>query len=127
VLCGFDPDQFIRREICLDFLKESEVTMAMMSEMVVAVSERRSAIGVNRTGLALAVVLGSMHLVWAILVAAGVAQAVSDFIFWLHFIKPVYIIEPFEPLRALALVMLSGCIGYFMGAVFALLWNRLHR
>jgi hypothetical protein len=100
--------------------------MAMMSEMVVAVSERRSAIRVNRTGLAVAVVLGGMHLAWAILVAAGVAQIVSDFIFRLHFIQPVYVIQPFDLLRALALVLLSGCIGYCMGAVFALLWNRLH-
>jgi hypothetical protein len=101
--------------------------MTTTSELIVSVSESRSKIGINRTGLVLGLVLGTMHLLWALLVAAGVAQHVMDFIFRLHFIQPVYVIEPFDPLRALALVLLSACVGYGVGAVFALLWNRLHR
>lgn len=96
-------------------------------ELIVAVSDGRSQIGINRTGLALSLVLGAVHLLWAILVAAGVAQPVMDFIFQLHFIRPVYVIEPFSFIRALALVLLTAASGYCIGVIFALLWNRFHR
>lgn len=91
------------------------------------VVKEQGAIGVNSTGLALGCLLGGMHLLWALLVASGFAQPVMDFIFWLHFIRPVYVIEGFNLARAAGLVALTGVIGYAMGATFALLWNRLHR
>jgi hypothetical protein len=37
-------------------------------------------------------------------VALGWAQALADFIFWLRFIKPIYVIEPFAIARALLLI-----------------------
>lgn len=101
--------------------------MTTTSELIVSVSEGRSTIGINRTGLVLGLVLGTMHLLWALLIAAGVAQAVMDFVFRLHFIQPVYVIEPFRLIRALALVLLAAASGYCIGAVFALFWNRFHR
>jgi hypothetical protein len=33
-------------------------------------------------------------------VVAGAAQAVADFGFWMHFIKAVYVIQPFDLERA---------------------------
>ena len=101
--------------------------MTTTSELIVSVSESRSKIGINRTGFVLGLVLGTIHLLWALLVAAGVAQLVMDFIFRLHFIQPIYVIEPFSLIRALALVLLTAACGYCIGAVFALLWNRSHR
>ncbi len=89
--------------------------------------KRQGAIGVHSTGLALGCLLGGMHLLWALLVASGFAQPVMDFIFWLHFIRPVYVIEGFDVARAAGLVALTGVIGFAMGTAFALLWNRLHR
>jgi hypothetical protein len=50
-----------------------------------------------------------------------------DVIFRLHFIRPVYVIEPFSLIRALALVLLTAASGYCIGTVFAFLWNRFHR
>ena len=97
------------------------------SELILSVSEGRSKIGINRTGLVSGLVLGTIHLFWTVLVAAGVAQAVMDFVFRLHFIRPVYVIEPFSLIHALALVLLTAASGYCIGALFALLWNRLHR
>ncbi len=100
----------------------------MMTSHVLGLDvKRQGAIGVHSTGLALGSLLGGMHLLWALLVASGFAQPVTDFIFWLHFIRPVWVIEGFNVGRAAGLVGLTGVIGYAMGAAFALLWNRLHR
>jgi len=71
-------------------------------------------------------VLACCHLTWSLLVAAGLAQAFIDFLFSIHFIKPIYVIEPFDILRAAMWVLLTGCIGYG-GCVFGLVWNRLPR
>lgn len=49
-----------------------------------------------------------------------------NFIFWLHFIQPVYVIDAFDPVRAVALVLLFGASGYVVGAAYALLWNHIH-
>jgi hypothetical protein len=59
-------------------------------------------------------------------VALGWAQPLSDFIFRIHFIRPVYVIEPFRAGLALALVAVTTAIGAVVGWSFAVLWNRLH-
>jgi len=79
----------------------------------------------NRVGIALGVVLGGCHLLRALLVAAGVAQPVLDFLFWIHFIKPVYVVAPFDPAIAALLVAATALVGYAAGAVFGFVWNRL--
>lgn len=99
----------------------------MTTQAIGSESRRQPSIGVNRAGLALALLLGAWHLLWVLLVASGVAQALMDFVFWLHFIRPVYVIEAFDPARAAGLVLLTAAIGYALGAAFALLWNHIHR
>lgn len=79
-----------------------------------------------RRGLVLAVLLGALHLFWALLVAVGWAQPVLNFIFWLHLIKPSYLVEPFHAGIAALLVAVTCAIGYVMGYTFAALWNWLH-
>jgi len=82
---------------------------------------------VAKAGLALAAVVGGFHLGWAILVALGWAQPLIDFVFWMHFVKPVYVIEPFEVARAGMLVAMTAGMGFLMGSIFALVWNALHK
>ena len=82
---------------------------------------------VAKTGLVLGAVVGGFHLGWSILVALGWAQPVIDFVFWLHFIKPIYAIEPFEVARAGMLVAMTAGMGFVMGSIFALVWNALHK
>jgi len=61
------------------------------------------------------------------LVAAGWAQPVIDFVFWMHFIKPVYVIQPFNLGTATVLVVVTVVIGFVVGSVFAVLWNWFHK
>jgi hypothetical protein len=74
----------------------------------------------------LAALVGSWHLCWSALVALGWAQPVINFIFWIHFIQPIYVIQPFNFGLAAGLVVLTSLIGFVIGFVFAMIWNRLH-
>lgn len=81
----------------------------------------------KKAGLILAVFLGGWHLLWSLLVAAGLAQWLIDFIFWIHFIQRVFVVEPFDAVRALILIAVTAALGYVIGFVFAVLWNRIHK
>src|SRR5581483_808569 len=85
------------------------------------------AMSIGKAGLVVAIVFGAWHLCWSMLVAAGWAQAVSDFIFWMHFIKPIYLIEPFAMGRAAILLAVTAAIGFVFGAAFAGVWNAMHK
>lgn len=84
-------------------------------------------LNVGKAGIVLGLALGAFHLAWACLVATSWAQPLLDFVFWVHFIKPIYTIEPFELTRAVALVLFTSGVGFLMGAMFAMFWNALHR
>jgi hypothetical protein len=79
-----------------------------------------------KAGLTFGVLLGICHLAWAMLVALGWAQTVIDVVFRLHFIKPPYVIAPFELTVAAFLVLMTFCSGFVLAYIFSLVWNRLH-
>lgn len=81
----------------------------------------------NRTGLIGGVLLGGWHAAWSLLVAAGLAQPVLDFIFWMHLLKPAFVVEPFDLLRAVILVLVTSAIGYVLGLTFGWLWSATYR
>ena len=72
----------------------------MMVQGIGLERHRRQMIRVNKAGWASAILLGGFHLMWAIIVASGFGQPLMEFIFWLHFIRPVYVIEAFDPPRS---------------------------
>jgi len=84
------------------------------------------AVNAKKTGLVFATLLGGWHALWASLVAVSWAQPVINFVFWLHFIKPVYVIQPFNLGVALSLIAVTAALGYVIGYVLVLLWNWIH-
>ncbi|MBL8551772.1 MAG: hypothetical protein JNJ73_17420 [Hyphomonadaceae bacterium] len=80
-----------------------------------------------KVGLVFALLLAFWHACWAVLVVTGVAQKLLDFVFWIHFIHPPYLVETFDPGRAGILVGVTAAVGMIGGSVGALLWNLLHR
>lgn len=85
------------------------------------------AIRENRVGMMVGLLLGGWHFVWSVLVALQLAQPVVDFVFWIHFLKPVIIVEAFSLDRAALLVGLTAVIGYVVGWLAGFLWNRMVR
>ena len=78
----------------------------------------------HHVGLVFAAFLAIWHVLWSILVAAGAAQPVVDFIFNLHMITPPYKIGEFQLGTAVTLVLVTAGIGYAGGSVVGLIWNR---
>jgi hypothetical protein len=80
-----------------------------------------------KAGLVFGALMAGVHFCWALLVAVGWAQAVVDFVLWIHFIKPIYLIAPFNIAIAALLVVVTACTGFVLAFLFGLLWNHLHR
>ena len=93
----------------------------------VLISQERQMINPVKAGITFGALLGVYHLCWALMVALGWAQSLMNFVFWMHFIRPVYVIQPFDLFIAAVLVIVTSVIGFVIAFVFGLLWNRLHR
>lgn len=81
----------------------------------------------NKVGLALGGLMGLLHLVWSVLVLLNWGQPIMDFIVTLHMIHPVYTVGPFALGTAVGLVVVAAIVGYVVGHVFALIWNKVHK
>ena len=81
----------------------------------------------HKIGYTFGILLGGFHLVWALLVMSGMAQAIYNFILWAHMIHIPITIGPFEMSAALTLIVITTAIGYIMGYIGALVWNRMHK
>jgi len=80
-----------------------------------------------KSGLAIGVLFGLWHLLWAICVAIGLAQWLINSVFWLHFLSSPFTVVTFQWSTACFLILVTAAIGFLFGFVFALLWNWLHR
>lgn len=80
-----------------------------------------------KAGITFGVLLGGYHLCWSLLVALGWAQPFIDFVFWMHFIQPVFVIRPFSLPAATALIVFTSIAGFVIAFVFGAIWDKLHR
>jgi len=80
----------------------------------------------NKVGLVFATVIGGWHVVWSFLVLAGWAQPFLDFVFWIHMIRPIYVVKIFDPVAAFSLVIATSFFGYVIGYLGAAFWRKLH-
>ena len=45
----------------------------------------------------------------------------------LHFIRPLYVIQPFSLSTATVLVGVTSVTGFVIAFIFGVIWNKLHR
>ena len=69
--------------------------------------------------------LTSLHFLWVILVALGLAQPFMTFIFKLHMLNSPFEVQSFDVMLALGLLSITFLIGCFYGAIFYLVKSRL--
>jgi hypothetical protein len=79
----------------------------------------------NKAGLVTGSLLGLWHFVWSFLVAAGLAQSLLDWIYYLHFLNNPFHVVDFNIVTAILLVAVTSVFGYFFGWLLAFLWNAL--
>lgn len=70
---------------------------------------------------------GLVHLVWSVVVALGLGDVYLSFILTLHSLNNPYIVESFNLGRSIVLVVVASIVGYIVGAVFATIFNKLHK
>lgn len=80
----------------------------------------------NKAGLLFATLFGGWHCIWVALVAAGWAQPLLDFVFWAHMIRRIYVVERFDPVAAVTLILITTVTSYVIGYSAGIIWNRLH-
>lgn len=79
------------------------------------------------TGLTVGSFFGLWHLLWSLLVAVGVAQAMLDMMFNLHFFDNPLVVNEFAITKALMLVVMTSVCGYIAGVIFAMLSNMFSK
>ena len=81
----------------------------------------------QKAALSIGLFIGGWHLVWSLLVAFGWAQALINFVLWMHMISLPYVVGAFNLTAATTLVIITTVAGCVMGNIFARIWNRMHR
>ena len=59
--------------------------------------------------------LSSLHLLWVLLIAAGWAQSIIDFIFKIHMMSSPFKIQPFSWIYSVQLLLVTFLIGMTFG------------
>ena len=78
----------------------------------------------NKTGLTFGFLFSSLHLIWSILVAFGIAQTLLNFILSVHMINMPIMVTPFDLIKALTLIVVIFIVGYVFGWLMAFFWNK---
>jgi len=77
----------------------------------------------NKLGLVIGFFLAIVHLIWVIMVAAGIAKPFMDWILSLHLVALSYSMLSFSFVSALLLLIIVFVAGYIWGWIFGAIWN----
>jgi hypothetical protein len=88
---------------------------------------RKLKLNPNQTGLVVGAFIGLWHFVWGLVVVGGMATLILDFIYSIHFLSNPFLVQPFDVVKWITLIIVTAVFGYIVGYVFALLWNKLHK
>lgn len=83
-------------------------------------------INVGVAGLAFGSMVIILYILWSLIVFSEQGRAFLDLVFKMHFLHFEYHVEPFVFSHAASLVFICGLIGFFLGCLFALLWNSAY-
>ena len=78
----------------------------------------------NKTGLTFGFLISFLHLVWAVLVAIGLAQPLVNFILNIHMVSEAVLVMPFNLGKAIGLIAVTFIVGYIFGYLMAFFWNK---
>ena len=81
----------------------------------------------QKTALAVRAFFGLWHAVWGLLVALNLATPLLDWILSMHFLNNPYSVQPFGVVKWVTLVVVTTIVGYAVGYVFSLVWNKVHK
>lgn len=68
-----------------------------------------------------------MHAIWSLMVLLGLAEPYLNLMLGLHFLNNPFTISTFSLTTALMLIVVTFGVGYVVGYVFAVVWNKLHQ
>lgn len=81
----------------------------------------------NKTGLVVGAVAGLWHFIWGLFVVLGLASAILNFIYSIHFLSNPFTVQPFNAVKWVTLIAVTAAVGYIFGYVFAAIWNKLNK
>lgn len=81
----------------------------------------------NRVGLITGVFVASWHLIWNVLIYFKVAQVFLNWVYLMHSMNNPFKIMAFNLTRALTLIGFTFIVGYIVGYLSTLVWNRMIR
>ncbi|MBI5613428.1 hypothetical protein HY947_00730 [Candidatus Gottesmanbacteria bacterium] len=86
---------------------------------------KNRAVSPHMLGFVVGIVIASLHLVWSLLVVAGLAKSFLDWIFGMHFLSNPFAIRSFDATVAMTLLLVTFSVGYLVGWFVGFLWNSL--
>ncbi len=83
-------------------------------------------INTHKVGLVFATIFGGGHVVWSLFVLLGWSQPIVNFIFWAHMVQTPPIVGSFDIIASGTLIVLTAVLGYVVGNIVAIVWNKVH-
>ena len=77
----------------------------------------------RKVSIALGLFAAVMHVIWSVIVALGLGQAWMNWVFGLHFISHSFVVQPFNFVTSIMLIVAAFVVAAIFGWIFATVWN----